>query len=80
MSAVDEGTRMTRCFGEAAGPCLGDTRCITHNLWSALGERIESFLASVSLRDVVDGLPPLSAGGRSPQVQRQITTMTDSAP
>jgi len=60
MSAVDEGTRMTRCFGEAAGPCLGDSRCITHNLWSALGDHIETFLAGVSLSDVIDGSSPVS--------------------
>ncbi len=56
MSAVEEGTRMTRCFGEAGG-CVGESRCLTHDLWSALGDRIESFLASVSLADVIEGLP-----------------------
>ena len=57
MSAVDEGTRMTRCFGDDAGPCLGDTRCLTHDLWTALGAQIENFLSRVSLRDVLDGIP-----------------------
>ena len=57
MSAVDEGTRMTRCFGDDAGPCLGDTRCLTHDLWTALGAQIENFLSRVSLRDVLEGIP-----------------------
>lgn len=57
MTAVEEGTRMTRCFGDSAAGCIGESRCLTHDLWTALGERIESFLASVSLKDVIDGLP-----------------------
>ncbi len=67
MSAVEEGTRMTRCFGEQAAGCLGESRCLTHDLWSALGDRIESFLAGVSLTDVLDGIPA-EAVGRSPRL------------
>ena len=61
MTAVEEGTRMTRCFGEQSVGCLEGNRCLTHHLWSALGERIESFLASVSLQDVLDGGPAEAA-------------------
>lgn len=57
MAAVEEGTRMTRCFGDSA-PCMGETRCITHDLWTALGAQIEGFLARVSLKDVLEGIPP----------------------
>jgi len=57
MSAVEEGTRMTRCFGDQTAGCLGESRCLTHELWSALGDRIESFLAGVSLTDVLEGIP-----------------------
>lgn len=74
MSAVDEGTRMTRCFGEAAGPCMGDTRCITHNLWTALGDHIESFLARVSLSDVVDGRSPVAMTTGAPAAEAEVTT------
>ncbi len=71
MSAVEEGTRMTRCFGEQAVGCLGESRCLTHNLWNALGDQIESFLASISLKDVVEGSPRLAverAVPRAPSV------------
>ncbi|HML42821.1 MAG: Rrf2 family transcriptional regulator [Hyphomicrobium zavarzinii] len=61
MNAVEEGTRMTRCFGEQAAGCLGESRCLTHNLWTALGDQIETFLASVSLNDVVDGMSRFAA-------------------
>lgn len=76
MSAVEEGTRMTRCFGDHAVGCVGEARCLTHDLWTALGERIESFLASVSLKDVVEGVPrPLhTAPARAP------TTVTGALP
>ncbi len=57
MTAVEEGTRMTRCFGDSMSGCVGESRCLTHDLWTALGDRIESFLASVSLKDVIDGMP-----------------------
>jgi Rrf2 family transcriptional regulator, iron-sulfur cluster assembly transcription factor len=56
MKAVEEETRMTRCVGDD-GACLGETRCLTHNLWRALGDHIASFLWSVTLQDVVDGGP-----------------------
>lgn len=55
MAAVDEQVRMTRCAGEHGEPCLSGTRCLTHDLWNALGIEIHSFLSKVSLQDVVDG-------------------------
>ncbi len=60
MKAVEEETRMTRCVGDE-GACLGETRCLTHNLWRALGDHIASFLRSVTLQDVVDGGPASDA-------------------
>jgi DNA-binding IscR family transcriptional regulator len=57
MTAVDEGTRMTRCADGAEGRCLGDAPCLTHGLWQALGDEIGAFLSSVSLKDVLDGVP-----------------------
>ncbi len=55
VAAVDEPIRATRCTGEAAaGGCLaGGEQCLTHGLWDALGRQIETFLAGVSLEDVV---------------------------
>jgi Rrf2 family protein len=56
MSAVEEDTRMTRCTASETG-CLGHERCLTHDLWTALGDQIETFLNGVSLQDVLEGLP-----------------------
>jgi len=62
MAAVDEDTRMTRCRGEDGAPCLPGHRCLTHNLWEALGAQIAGFLSTVTLQDVLDGIP--TAHGR----------------
>jgi Rrf2 family transcriptional regulator, iron-sulfur cluster assembly transcription factor len=56
MAAVEEDTRMTRCHDEPGG-CVGSERCLTHDLWSALGRNIQSFLAGITLQDVLDGKP-----------------------
>ena len=55
MRAVDEPVKMTRCGGEDENGCMNDDRCITHDLWSALSNRVVSFLNGVTLFDVVDG-------------------------
>lgn len=57
MAAVEEEVRMTRCAGEQGSPCLGTERCLTHDLWDALGEQIAHFLAQVTLQDVIAGIP-----------------------
>ena len=64
MRAVDEETRMTRCTGMESG-CLGEKRCLTHGLWHALGDHIETFLSGITLQDVLDGVPAGKAGGRA---------------
>ena len=53
--AVDEPLRVLRCgtAGSPRGCMLGGERCITHDLWDALGEQIHLFLAGVSLDDVL---------------------------
>jgi Rrf2 family iron-sulfur cluster assembly transcriptional regulator len=58
MTAVEEGIRMTRCGGEDSVPCLSGKRCLTHGLWDALGDQIAAFLDSVTLQEVLDGIPP----------------------
>ena len=60
MAAVEEDMRMTRCGGEEAKPCMAGQRCLTHGLWDALGDQIAAFLESVTLQEVIDGIPPAS--------------------
>lgn len=51
IQAVDESIDATRCQGK--GGCQGGSRCLTHSLWTGLSERIEDFLASISLAELV---------------------------
>ncbi|MGF1622698.1 MAG: Rrf2 family transcriptional regulator [Rhodomicrobiaceae bacterium] len=55
MNAADEGVQMNRCSIEGAEWCLGTKRCMTHDLWRALGDHISGFLADASLKDVLEG-------------------------
>lgn len=55
LAAVGEGIETTRCEVGALAGCTGkSTKCLTHDLWSALGEHIESFLAGVTVQDVIE--------------------------
>lgn len=71
MYAVEEPTRMTRCLGEHSIGCVGEGRCLTHDLWDALGDHIREFLAAVSLQDVIEGIPEMRQRARPPQVAAQ---------
>ena len=50
--AVDEPIDATQCGGKEN--CDDDKKCLTHDLWAALNERIFDYLGSVSLRQLVD--------------------------
>jgi Rrf2 family iron-sulfur cluster assembly transcriptional regulator len=59
--AVDEPLEAVRCNSKPGakpkvGGCMpGGERCLTHDLWQALGDHIHGFLAGVSLDDVIQG-------------------------
>ena len=71
MSAVAEDMRMTRCGGDAGSPCLVGRRCVTHGLWDALSDHIQFFLESVTLQEVVDGIPGAKLPVRPPVTLRE---------
>lgn len=50
--AVDEPIDATQCGGKEN--CDDDKKCLTHDLWAALNDRIFDYLGSVSLRQLVD--------------------------
>ena len=53
--AVDEPIKAVRCTpGSPAGCRINKTRCMTHDLWEELGNKIYLYLNSVSLADVVE--------------------------
>ena len=51
--AVDEPIDATQCGGKEN--CDDDKKCLTHDLWAALNDRILDYLRSVSLRQLVEG-------------------------
>jgi Rrf2 family iron-sulfur cluster assembly transcriptional regulator len=53
--AVDEPIQTTRCaIGSSKGCAPDNSRCLTHDLWSELGNQIFLYLSSVTLADVVE--------------------------
>jgi Rrf2 family transcriptional regulator, iron-sulfur cluster assembly transcription factor len=55
IAAVNEPIKATRCEERSTKSCIGRTgRCIAHGLWEEMGGRIQMFLASVSLADVLE--------------------------
>lgn len=53
--AVDEPIHAVRCGAiERQGCMAGGEKCLTHDLWDALGRTIHDFLAGVSLADVIE--------------------------
>lgn len=54
LAAVDMNLDAKRCNLVAAEAVAGE-RCVTHDLWDALGDCISGFLCSVTLEDVVHG-------------------------
>ena len=49
--AVDEPLDATQCGGKEN--CHDDKRCMTHDLWARLNEKMHEYLASVTLADLV---------------------------
>ncbi len=52
ITAVDESVDVTRCGGE--GDCQDGERCLTHELWNELSERLYEFLDGISLDQFID--------------------------
>ena len=51
ISAVDEPLDATQCGGKEN--CRDEHRCMTHDLWSSLSQRMYEYLDSVNLHDLM---------------------------
>jgi Rrf2 family iron-sulfur cluster assembly transcriptional regulator len=51
VTAVDEPLDATQCGGKEN--CHDDRRCMTHDLWATLNEKMQEYLSSVSLADLI---------------------------
>ena len=50
--AVDEGLDATQCGGHEN--CREEERCMTHHLWATLNAKMNEYLSSVTLADLVE--------------------------
>ncbi len=51
IAAAEDSLDATQCNGK--GNCLGDTPCLTHDLWENLNKTIESYLTSITLAHLI---------------------------
>lgn len=58
--AVDEPIDATQCGGKEN--CKDEEKCLTHDLWANLNQRIFDYLGSVTLRQLVDNQRAKDAG------------------
>ena len=58
--AVDEPIDATQCAGKEN--CKDEEKCLTHDLWANLNERIFDYLGSVTLRQLVENQRAKDAG------------------
>ncbi|MGQ0458025.1 MAG: aminotransferase class V-fold PLP-dependent enzyme [Hyphomicrobium sp.] len=70
MAAVEEETRFTRCTDDDAR-CSRDKPCVTHNLWTALGQATSDFFSGVTLADVASGAPIGATREAAPHLPRR---------
>lgn len=71
--AVDENLDVTSCGNAAVGCNEDNKRCLTHNLWMDLSNRIQSFLDNISLQDMMDKSDVLEVASRQNAQRKEIT-------
>ncbi|MBN2701829.1 MAG: Fe-S cluster assembly transcriptional regulator IscR [Methylothermaceae bacterium] len=65
ITAVDESVDSTRCGGK--GNCQNNQPCLTHELWMGLSEQIRTYLAGISLADLLSRRTIQSVANRQDQ-------------
>ncbi len=67
VAMVEEPLNPVSCLDDGGATCHRISRCVTHNVWQGLGERIRGFLDAISLeeltREAQTGLDALSPSG-----------------
>jgi Rrf2 family iron-sulfur cluster assembly transcriptional regulator len=67
INAVNESVDATKCAGK--GNCQDGERCLTHSLWEGLSQRIEDFLQSINLAELVVKNDVMSVSKRQDHLQ-----------
>jgi Rrf2 family iron-sulfur cluster assembly transcriptional regulator len=73
--AVDEPIDATDCGGKEN--CMGDDtgRCMTHDLWASLNQKMIEFLDSITLKKLVDDQLAKGISIEEPPVKRAISSV-----
>lgn len=74
--AVDEPIDATQCAGKEN--CKDEEKCLTHDLWANLNERIFDYLGSVTLRQLVENQRAKEAGIAPVHDMRQVARKRDA--
>lgn len=74
--AVDEPIDATQCAGKEN--CKDDGKCLTHDLWATLNERIFDYLGSVTLRQLVENQRAKEAGVAPVHDMRRVEPKRDA--
>ena len=72
ISAVDEKVDVTRCEGRE--DCQEGERCLTHDLWKELSQRIYDFLNTISLADLVQRSSVIEIARRQDSAHVRVST------
>jgi Rrf2 family iron-sulfur cluster assembly transcriptional regulator len=67
--AVDEPIDATQCAGKEN--CRDEQKCLTHDLWATLNDRIFDYLEAVTLRQLVDDQRAKESGQNTVHDMRQ---------
>jgi Rrf2 family iron-sulfur cluster assembly transcriptional regulator len=80
IDAVSESVDATHCGGE--GDCLHGEKCLTHDLWFALSDKIHQFLGSISLSSLVSsrGVQDVCARQQRTETQPRLGVSGDVMP
>ncbi|MEZ5537575.1 MAG: Fe-S cluster assembly transcription factor [Thiolinea sp.] len=76
--AVDENIDATRCRGNK--DCQGGEKCLTHELWEDLSERLYEFLDGLTLANFIDRPEIRAISRRQDTVASRIATMFPPRP
>jgi len=52
VATVEESLNPVACLDDGGAACHRNSRCITHNVWKGLGERIRGFLNDINLEEL----------------------------
>ena len=72
--AVNESVDATSCGGE--GDCQQGEKCLTHDLWCLLSDRIHDFLGSINLASLVNSQSVQEVSARQQRCADEVMPVT----